>query len=402
MSVVSQARDFFAQLGSDHPGFRIPLHSDTATLPSAAMREAMASAPVGDEQRREDPTVNELQRDIADALGMEAALFLPSATMANQIAVRLHCRQGEEAICHESSHIMSWEAGGMAALSGVQPRPQPGARGVLAPETLEKAIRGENLHNPRTSLVCVENTTNVAGGFAWTPDELDAVVRVAHRHGIPVHCDGSRLFNAAIALASGRVGGGNAAHRTNSRPNDFAVRGAAAQLARGIDTVTICFSKGFGAPVGAALVGSRDLIERAMRLKHQFGGAMRQAGIIAAGALYALRKNIPLMIEDHKRAERLAAGLHAIEGYSIPPENVQSNILIVDAECCGGVACARVAAAFQARGVGAYPFGKCFRMVLHLGITDAMVDEVIAIAADVMRDAAATSFSRDHRTRVGY
>jgi threonine aldolase len=403
---MTSARDFFAYLGQDNPGFRIPLHSDTATLPTPAMREAMAFAPVGDEQRREDPSVLALQTEIANALGMEAALFLPSATMANQIAVRLHCRQGEEVMCHETAHIMHWEAGGMSALSGATPLPLPGPRGIFSPQTCERAIRGDNPHNPKTALIAIENTTNVAGGYVWTPEDIDGIVQVARRRGLPVHCDGSRLFNAAIALASGRVGQAGGAWRVNDSPSAFSVINAAAQLARGLDSVTICFSKGFGAPVGAALVGSRPFIERAMRMKHQFGGAMRQAGILAAGALYAMKNHLPLMAEDHRRARRLAEGLNAIPGYAIPPENVQSNILIVDVTNCApdgcGGDCARVASAFQARGVGCYPFGRCFRVVTHLGITDDMIEEVIRMAPEVLRDASATSFSRDSRGRVGY
>jgi len=427
------ARDLYqnangSHLPGDHPGFRIPLHSDTATLPTQAMRAAMAAATVGDEQRREDPSVNALQDEMASILGHEAALFLPSATMANQIAVRLHGRQGEEAIVHETAHISNWEAGAMAALSGVTPLSLGGERGIMTPETIDRAIRGTNLHNPRTAMICIENTTNVAGGFVWRPEDIDPVVTLARKHALPVHCDGSRLFNAAIAVASGRLDGrpsrvasldagvscgcghkpadsfdsnGTGPVRKNDNPSNFAIRQAANQLSRSLDTVTICFSKGFGAPVGAVLAGSKALMERAMRLKHQFGGAMRQAGILAAACTHALNHHFPLMCEDHRRARKMAEGLNKIEGFAIPPDQVESNILIVTV-VDPAVSCPAVAAAFQARGVGCYPFGRCFRLVTHLGITDAMVDEVVSMAPEVLRNAAATAFSRGTSIRVGY
>jgi threonine aldolase len=409
MTTSAAAQELFRLLGSSEPGFRIPLHSDTATLPTPEMRRAMAEAPVGDEQRREDPTVNALQEEIARILGKEAALFLPSATMANQIAVRLHCRQGEEAICHEASHIASWEAGAMAALSGVQPALIGGARGIFSGEAVARAARGTNLHNPRTAMVSIENTTNVAGGFVWTPDEIADVVAAAHRLAIPVHCDGSRFMNAAVALASGRVGqsrramaaaaAGNGFQRVNDHPTRREIVAAATELARPLDTITICFSKGLGAPVGAALVGSRELIERAMRLKHQFGGAMRQAGVIAAAALYALHVHLPQMADDHRRARRLAEGLNAVEGLSLPPERVESNLLIVDV-ATDQLDCACLASAWQKRGVGAYPFGSCFRFVVNRDISDAMVEEVIALAPEVVASVRGTGSACS--VRVGY
>lgn len=406
MTTTAAANELFGRLGESAPGFRIPLHSDTATLPTPEMRRAMAEAPVGDEQRREDPTVNALQEEIAHILGKEAAIFLPSATMANQIAVRLHCRQGEEVICHETSHIIGWEAGGMAALSGVQPAPIGGARGIFSGEAVVRTARGSNLHNPRTALVSIENTTNVAGGFVWTPDEIADVVSAAHRLAIPVHCDGSRFMNAAVALASGRVGqsrrekpGANGFHRVNDHPTRREIVAAATELARPLDTITICFSKGLGAPIGAALVGTRDMMERAMRLKHQFGGAMRQAGVIAAAALYALHVHLPQMADDHRRARRLAEGLDAIEGLSIPPEKVESNLLIVDV-ATDQIDCTCLASAWQKQGVGAYPFGSCFRLVVNRDITDAMVEEVIAMAPSVIDSVRGTG--RACSVRVGY
>jgi len=362
---------------TDHTGFEIPLHSDTATVPSAAMRTFMAQAPVGDEQRGEDPTVASLQREMADALGHEAGLYLPSATMANQISVRLHTRQGEEALCHELCHMANWEAGGMAALSGVQPRLLPGAHGKFTAASVAAAIRGEKVHNPRSSLVCVENTVNLGGGVWWRVGELEAVAGAVRARGLAMHCDGSRFFNAAVAMAADASG--------TERPSLAAIHAAAAQLARPFDSVTVCCSKGLGAPVGAVLVGSAEFIERARRLKHQFGGAMRQAGIVAAGALYGLRHNLAGLARDHALARRLALGLAEIPGLAIDPSGVETNIVMP--EVLAPFDAARVAEELRRRGVGSAAYGAQgprFRFVTHLGVTEEMIGVAIERTRDVM------------------
>ena len=274
----------------------IDLSSDTATKPSDAMRRAMAFAEVGDEMFDEDPTVNALKERGAELLGKEAALFLPSATMANQIAVKLLTQPGDEIICHEYAHIRMSEGGGPAALSGVMVWGLPGERGVLKPEAIRAAIRTEDQHHPRTRLLCLENTHNRSGGCAVSVAETDAATQAARECGLYSHLDGSRLMNAAIALGV-----------------------PAARLAAPFDTVTLCLSKGLGAPVGAILAGSAETIRAARRWKKIFGGAMRQAGIIAAGGLYALNHNIERLAEDHENARLLAEGLSQIPGVRLDP-----------------------------------------------------------------------------------
>jgi threonine aldolase len=341
------------------------------------MRAFMAEAPVGDEQRGEDPAVSALQREMSEALGHEAGLYLPSATMANQIAVRLHTRQGEEALGHELCHMANWEAGGMAALSGVQPRLLAGAQGKFTAATLAAAIRGDKLHNPRSALVCIENTSNLGGGAWWRVEEIEAVAAVAREKGLELHCDGSRFFNAAVALAA-KEGG------VENPPLD-AIHSAARQLARPFQSVTVCCSKGLGAPVGAVLVGSGEFIQRARRLKHQFGGAMRQAGIIAAGALYGLRHNVLGLARDHALARRLANGLATIPGLKLDPREAETNIVMP--EVLAPLEAARVAEELRQQGVGSAAYGAQgprFRFVTHLGISEEMTGIAIERTRAIM------------------
>jgi threonine aldolase len=334
----------------------IDLASDTATRPSAAMRRAMAEAPVGDDQRGEDPSVNALQDAAAELLGMEAALFLPSATMANQIAIKVNTLPGDEVICHEHSHIRRFEGGAPAVLSGVLLCPLPGERGVFGAGDVHSVVRPSDPHFPRSRLVCVENTHNAAGGCIWTPTEQRAVAAAARAHGLRLHLDGSRLLNAAVAL--------------DVPP---------AELAAPFDTVTLCLSKGLGAPVGAILAGSDETIRAAVRWKHVFGGAMRQAGIVAAGGLFALQNNVARLAEDHENAARLAEGLSTIPGVRLDPAP-ETNIVFVDIAGTGlsGPAASErlMAHGVRVSGMG----GARLRFVTHLDVSRADIDRAIEAA----------------------
>jgi threonine aldolase len=285
----------------------VNLYSDTQTLPSEGMRQAIAAAEVGDEQRGLDPTVNALQERVAGLLGQEAALFLPSGTMCNVIALRLHLRgDGEEIYLHKWAHPIVAEAGGPAALAGAMVSPLDGEGGMFSADDLEAALRDpSDRHQPRSRLVTVEQTTNIGGGRVWSRDSIEAVLEVARRHDLRTHLDGARLLNASVA--------------SGEDP---------AAYATGFDTAWIDFSKGLGAPVGACLAGSRELIEEAWRHKQMLGGAMRQAGIVTAAALYALDHNVERLAEDHANALALAEGLAEIEGVGVDPTRTETNIVI--------------------------------------------------------------------------
>jgi len=287
----------------------INLYSDTQTRPTAAMREAMASAEVGDEQSFADPTVNALCERVAELLGFEAAVFLPSGTMCNAIGFRLHIGPGgDEAYLHRRSHPIVAEAGGPAALSGAVLCPLDGERGMFTADALRAALRpAGDRYLPRSRLVSVEQTTNLAGGHVWPREQLDEVMEVARGAGLQLHMDGARLMNAVVA--SGR---------------------SAASWAAGFDTAWVDFSKGLGAPVGACLAGSRELIDEAWRFKQMWGGAMRQAGIVAAGALYALDHHVERLADDHALAASLARGLADVPGVTLDPASVTTNIVVFE------------------------------------------------------------------------
>lgn len=295
---------------------RIDLRSDTVTLPDAEMRRAMAEAEVGDDVYGEDPTVRRLEEESAEAVGMEAALFVPSGTMGNQIALHLHTSPGEEVICDAASHVLLYEMGAMAALSGLLPRTILSPRGLLDPVAVEHAVVRDVLYHARTGLITVENTHNMGGGTLYDRPHLERILEVARRHGLPTHCDGARIFNAAAALDT-----------------------TAATLAAGFDSLMFCLSKGLGAPVGSLLCGSADFIREARRVRKMFGGGMRQAGVIAAAGLVALRKGPGRLAEDHAKAAHLARAVAEIPGISIDPATVQTNIVIfqVGPELVGGV-----------------------------------------------------------------
>jgi threonine aldolase len=283
----------------------IDLRSDTATRPTEEMRAAMSAAEVGDEQLREDPTVNELQRRAAELLGQEAALFLPTATMANQIALRVLTRPGGELYAEERTHTLVYEAGGPAVHSGLVMRGLPGVRGRLTPEQLRAVAATADDFQP-ASIVVLENTHRSSGGCVWPLEELRQTATTARELGLAVHLDGARLLNASVASGT-----------------------PAADYGRLADTVTICFSKGLGCPLGAILAGSSETIEQAWQGKFLFGGAMRQAGIIAAAALYALDHHVERLAEDHARARRLAEGL-AEAGVPLDPPEVETNFVGID------------------------------------------------------------------------
>ncbi len=286
---------------------RIDLRSDTVTQPTPAMRQAMFEAPVGDDVYGEDPTVNRLEEVAAQRMGKEAALFLASGTQANQVAVLSHAGRGEEVIVEEESHIFYYEAAGIAALSACQARTVPGQRGAMDPNRVEAAIRADNIHYPRTALICVENTHNRAGGTVLPPEHLEELAALSRRHGLPMHMDGARVFNAAIA--QGR---------------------SAAEVAAPVDSVMFCLSKGLAAPVGALLAGSREWIARARRYRKLLGGGMRQAGILAAAGLVALDTMVDRLAEDHTNARELARGLMGMDGLRLELETVQTNMVLFE------------------------------------------------------------------------
>ncbi|WP_141325220.1 low-specificity L-threonine aldolase [Myxococcus sp. AB025B] len=331
----------------------IDFRSDTVTKPTAAMRRAIAEAEVGDDVYGEDPTVLRLEAKVAERLGLEAALFVPSGTQANQLAIGAHCRQGDEVLTEAGSHILHYEGGAVAALWGVQPQPLPGEWGVLTPEVVAAAVREDNIHNPRTRLLSLENTHNRGGGAVWSVERFAQVVKVARDAGLAVHLDGARLFNAEVAAGV-----------------------PASSWARLTDTTAVCFSKGLGAPVGSALVGRADLIREARRLRKRLGGGMRQAGILAAAALYALEHHVERLAEDHANARRLATGLAEVPGVKVDVKRVETNMVFAEF-----VRPAReMVPLLRTQGVLTNPAGgpHTVRLVTHLDVSSADIDEAVA------------------------
>ncbi len=292
--------------------FAVDLFSDTVTRPTPAMRRAMADAEVGDEQNREDPTVNRLQALAAELLGKEAALFLPSGTMCNQVAFAVHCRAGDEILLHETAHPLLYEAGGPAALIGALMRPLPGARGLYSAEQVRQAVRPRVHYMPRTRALSIEQTANIVGGVCWPLAQVREVCAAGHAAGLACHMDGARLMNAVVA--------------SGTPARDFAAA---------VDSVWLDLTKGLGAPVGAVLAGSRAFIEEAWVFKQRFGGAMRQAGIIAAAGIYALEHHVVRLAEDHERARGLARGLAELPGIAVDADRVETNIVIFDVRGTG-------------------------------------------------------------------
>jgi len=339
----------------------VDLSSDTVTKPTQDMRRFMCEAEVGDEQKHEDPTVNLLQEMVAELLGKEAALFLPSGTMCNEIALRVHCRHGEEMLAHQSAHPIHFEGGGPAALAGVNVRSLDGPRGQYDASTLEAAIRPDNRHMPRSRLVWIEQTSNLGGGSIWPLGKVREVTDVARRRGLATHMDGARLMNAVVASGV-----------------------SAAEWAAPFDSAWIDFTKGLGAPVGAAIAGPRDFIAEAWRLKQQMGGAMRQAGIIAAGGIYALRHHVKRLAEDHANARRLAEGLAKLPGIKLDPATVETNLVFFD--LTRAIDAPTAVQGLLARGVRMGALGpRTIRAVTHLDVSAAAIDKTLAAAREIFQ-----------------
>jgi threonine aldolase len=343
-------------------GHVIDLRSDTVTRPTPAMRRAMAEAPVGDDVYGEDPTVNLLEERVAALLGKEAALYVPSGTMGNLVAVLSHCGRGDELILGDKAHIFLYERGGAAALGGVHPRPLPNlVDGTLDLNQVADAVRDENDHYPVSRLLALENTHNRCGGRALRPDYVDAAGAVAHRHGLQLHVDGARLWNAAVAL--------------DERP---------ARLVEAADSVSVCFSKGLGAPVGSALAGSRAFIRQARRMRKQVGGGMRQAGILAAACLVALDEMVSRLADDHDNARLLAHGLAAIEGIILDPQVVETNIVYFDLDPAR-LSAAQLSAGLAQHGVLINPTGAHrLRAVANYQVSTTDIETVLGLIEEVI------------------
>jgi threonine aldolase len=336
----------------------IDLRSDTVTKPTPGMIAAMASADVGDDVYGEDPTVNRLEERVAALLGKEAALFVPSGSMSNQVAVKTHTQPGDELICEEFCHIYNWEAGGPAFLSGVTCRTVRAEYGIIEPDQLRDKVRPVNDHMVRTRLVCLENTHNRGGGRIFPLEKVHEISALARRQGLLTHLDGARLWNAIVATGV-----------------------AAAEWGKHFDSVSVCFSKGLGAPVGSALAGPKDFITRGRRYRKIFGGAMRQAGVLAAAALYALNHNTDRLAEDHRNAKLLAEAISDVPGLRLDPPDVHTNLVWFEVEPELGSA-KDVLAKLKARGllIGGGD-GQVLRACTHLDVSAADAER----AAEVIR-----------------
>lgn len=331
----------------------VDLRSDTVTRPSPEMYEAMQSAPVGDDVLGDDPTINALERVAAERVGKEAALFVPSGTMGNQIALACHTKPGDALLIEEEAHILYYEVGGPALIAGVVSWTLPSVRGTMDPEQIERRVLKANLHTPGTTLLCLENTHNRAGGAIVTLTAMAAYREVADRHGMRVHLDGARVFNAAVALG-------------------VPVR----EITQHVDSVNFCLSKGLRAPVGSLLCGSADFIERARIWRKRLGGGMRQAGILAACGLVSLNQMVDRLAEDHARARRTAEALQDVPGLAVDPTQVETNMVLVTTD--------RPAAEWQtdlqSHGILCFPVApNRLRLVFHADIDDTQTERVIEV-----------------------
>lgn len=336
--------------------------SDTVTRPTAAMRAAMVEAPLGDDVFGDDPTVQRLQERVAQLLGKEAAIFVPSGTMSNLIAVRIHCRPGEEFLCEEGCHIYRFEQGGYAQLNGVAARPIAGVHGVLERWQLEGQIYPEDPHRVRTRAVCLENTHNLGGGIVQPYATVVDICQWAHAHGLSTHLDGARLWNAVVASGID-----------------------AARWAEPFDTVNVCFSKGLGAPVGSALAGPRNWIAHAVRHRKLLGGGMRQAGVLAAAALLALDHHVDRLAEDHANAKRLAEGIRRLQPLRLDPEVVETNLVYFRLDPAWGTT-AELLTSLRQQGLWAGVVGPGkIRMVTHLDVNREAVERALEILESVLK-----------------
>jgi threonine aldolase len=335
------------------PPIRINLYSDTQTRPTPPMLEAMKSAEVGDEQHGNDPTVHALCDQVAALLGKEAAMFLPSGTMCNVVAILTHCRSGEEVVAHHTSHILTSEGGAHAAFSGVQILALPGARGQFAADDVRAAVRPRSRYAPPQRLLEVEQTANIGGGTVWPLAQLDAVAAVARGEGWSTHMDGARLMNACVASGV-----------------------AAKDMAASFDSVWIDFTKGLGAPLGAALAGSAEFIDAAWRWKQRLGGSMRQAGICAAGCLYSLDHHVDRLADDHRNAKALARGLKQMPGVVV--EEPETNLVFFD-PAGAGVPGPELIRRLRLHGVHLSLLGGRIRACTHLDVSAAMIEDALAL-----------------------
>ncbi len=343
----------------------VDLRSDTVTKPTAAMRRAMAEAEVGDDVFGDDPTVNRLQEKVAELLGKEAAIYVPSGSMANQTSIRAQTQPGDEIIAHADSHIYHYEAGAPAGLSGCSLRLLQGPRGMFDAAAVRTAMRPTDSHFPQTALIVIENTHNRGGGTCWPLDEIARIRAVADENRVRMHLDGARLMNACVA-------------KGHKPP----------QYTRYFDTVSICFSKGLGAPVGSAVASTKETIKRVHRFRKMFGGGMRQAGVIAAAALYAIENNIERLAEDHAHAKKLAMGIANMPGVSIDVNAVETNILYFDVHESTGTA-KWLCDTLRGKGVWMLPTGpQRIRAVTHLDVSAVDIDRALTIMNSVLRAAA--------------
>jgi threonine aldolase len=352
----------------------IDMRSDTVTKPTPGMRRAMAEAEVGDDMSGEDPTVNRLEALMAELLGKEAAVFACSGTQSNQMGVRTHCQSGDELLIEATSHIANFEQGGAAALSGVTCRTITGRFGVLDLADLEGKIRADNQHLCITRLVCLENTTNVGGGRVYPQENIEGISRWAHHHGLKVHIDGARLFNAVVASGT-----------------------SAAEMCQSVDTVSICFSKGLGCPMGSVLVGTKADIVRARRARKLFGGALRQAGIVAAAALYAMEHHVTRLQVDHDNARAFAEEIRRIDGITLEPADVETNLVFFNVDPELGNA-GQLSARLKQRGVRINATGpQRLRACAHLDVTR----EMVLRAAETIAEAVEEGFAGAVGTELG-
>src|SRR5664279_1255334 len=343
------------------PPVRINLLSDTQTRPTADMREAMARAEVGDEQIGDDPTVNVLCERVAELLGKEAAVFMPSGTMCNVTATLVHCRPGDEILAHETSHILAREGGAHAALGGFQITALPGAGGQFTPDALRNALHPRSRYQPPQTVVSVEQTANIGGGTIWKKSDLDEVVQIAKSNGMATHMDGARLLNATVATGI-----------------------AARDMAAGWDSAWIDFSKGLGTPVGAVIAGSREFIDEIWRWKQRLGGSMRQAGICAAACVYSLDHHVDRLADDHANARALARGLSQIRGIEV--QQPETNLVFFNPDAAG-VSGEKMVAALHQRGVLLAMMDGRIRACTHLDVTADMIQETVGLVREIVRSA---------------
>ncbi|MFT3743716.1 MAG: low-specificity L-threonine aldolase [Pyrinomonadaceae bacterium] len=341
----------------------IDLRSDTVTKPSAVMRTAMANAEVGDDVYGEDPTVNRLQELSAEIFGKEAALFVPSGTMGNQIAVKVHTRPGDEVIIEERGHIFNYEVGAASIIAGVTIRPVKSGdgSGILTWDDISPAVSSDGIYDhTQTGLLCIENTLNLAGGRVMSAERCADLSERAHAVGLPVHVDGARIFNAAVAQNT-----------------------TVAELTKHCDSVQFCLSKGLGAPVGSVLVGTHEFIKEARIWRKRLGGGMRQAGILAAAGLVALEESPKRLHEDHTNAKTLAIGLAAIPGIALDVETVETNIVIFDVSGTGKTS-GDICLALKENGILASGFGTRIRMVTHCDVSALEIESVVGTISNVV------------------